>query len=64
MGSVRGPHACTPRTQSQWVVGPRSTPQRTSGRGRESARPRTPHTQARGAPPGCPPAAPRTRKAS
>ena len=41
-GSPR-PH---PRTHSQ----PGRTPERTSGRGWESARPRTPHTQARGAP--------------
>ena len=51
MGSVTGPHARTPRSHSQWVVGPGSTPQKTNGRGWESARPRTPHTQARGAPP-------------
>ena len=52
VGLVTGPHACTPGTHSQWVVGPGRTPERTSGRGWESARPRTPHTQARGAPPG------------
>ena len=51
VGLVTGPHARTPRTHSQWVVGPGRTPERTSGRGWESARPRTPHTQARGAPP-------------
>ena len=54
MGSVMGPHTRTPRTHSQWVVGPGRTPERTRGRGRESARPRTPHTQARGAPPRAP----------
>ena len=64
VGSVTGPHPRTPRTHSQWVVGPGRTPERTSGRGWESARPRTPHTQARGAPPGHPHAAPTTRKAS
>ena len=52
VGSVTGPHARTPRTHSQWVVGPGRTPERTRRRGWESARPRTPHTQARGAPPG------------
>ena len=51
-------------THSQWVVGPSRTPQRTGGRGWESARPRTPHTQARGAPPGHPHAAPTACKAS
>ena len=50
-GSVMGPHARTPRTHSLWVVGPSRKPERTSGRGRESARPWTPHTEARGAPP-------------
>ena len=52
VGLVTGPHARPPRTHSQWVVGPGRTPQRTRGQGWESARPRTPHTQARGAPPG------------
>ena len=51
VGLVTGPHAHTPRTHSQWVVRHGRTPQRTGGRGWESARPRTPHTQARGAPP-------------
>ena len=64
MGLVTGPDARTPRNHSQWVVGPGSTPQKKSGRGWESARPRTPHTQARGAPLGRPCAAPRARKAS
>ena len=63
-GLVTGPHARTSRTHSQWVVGPGRTPERISGRGWESARPRTPHTQARGAPPGHRPAAPIARKAS
>ena len=58
VGLVTGPHARTPRTHSQWVVGPGRTPERTSGWGWESARPRTPDTQARGAPPGYPHAAP------
>ena len=64
MGLVTGPHARTPRTYSQWVVGPRRTPDRTRGWGWESARRRTPHTQARGVPPGHPHAAPTARKAS
>ena len=64
VGLVTGPHARTPRTHSQWVVNPGRTPERTSGRGWESARSRTPHTQARGAPPGRPRAAPTARKAS
>ena len=54
MGLVTGPHARTPRTHSQWVVGPSHTPERTSGREWESARRRTPHTQAGGAPPRVP----------
>ena len=63
MGLVMGPHARTPRTHSQWVVGPGRTPERTRGRRWESPLPRTPHTQARGAPPGHPHAAPTARKA-
>ena len=51
---VTGPDAHSPRTHSQWVVGPGRSPERTSGRGWESARPRTPRTQARGAPPRAP----------
>ena len=54
MGPVTGPWARTPRTHSPWVVGPGRTPQRTSGRGWESARPRAPRTKARGAPPWAP----------
>ena len=64
MGLVTGPHARTPRIHSQWVVGPGRTPERTRGRAWESARPRTPHTQARGAPPGHPHAAPTARKSA
>ena len=64
MGLVTGLHARSRRTHSQWVVGPGRTPERTSGRGRESARPWTPHTQARGAPPGHPHAAPTARKSA
>ena len=63
MGLVTGPHARTPGTHSQWVVGPGRTPERMGGRGWESARPQMPHTQARGAPPGRPCAAPTARTA-
>ena len=61
VGLVTGPHARTPRSHSQWVVGPGRTPERTSGQGWESARPRAPRTRARGAPPGRPRAAPTAR---
>ena len=54
VGLVTGPHARGPRTHSQWVVSPGRTPHRTGGWGWESARPWTPHTQARGAPPRAP----------
>ena len=64
VGLVTGRHARTPRTHSQWVVGPGRTPERTGGRGWESARPRTPRTQARSAPPGRPRAAPTARPAN
>ena len=64
MGLVTGPHARFPPTHSQWVVGPGRMPERTNGWGWESARPRAPHTQAIGAPPGLPGAAPAARKAS
>ena len=64
VGLVTGPHARSPRSHSQWVVGPGRTPERTRGRGWESARPQTPHTQARGAPPGHPHAAPTARKSA
>ena len=64
VGLVTGPHAHTPRTHSHRVVSPGRTPERTSGRGWEIARPRTPHTQAGGAPPGRPRAAPTAPQAS
>ena len=64
VGLATGPHAGIPRTHSQWVVGPGRTPERTRGRGWESACPWTPHTQARGAPPGHPHAAPTARKSA
>ena len=64
MGLVTGANACCCRTHSQLVVGPGRRPEETSGRGWESARPRTPRTQARGAPPGRPGAIPTARQAS
>ena len=64
VGFVTGPRARTPRTHSQWVVGPGRTPEQTRGQRWGSARPRTPHTRARGAPPGRPRAAPTARKTS
>ena len=63
VGLVTGPHARIPRTHSQWVVGTGRTPESTSGRLWESARPRAPHTQARGALPGRSRATPTARKA-
>ena len=63
-GLVTGPHAHSPRTLSQWVVGPGSPPRGRAVGGLESARPRTPHTQARGAPPGHLHAAPTARKSA
>ena len=63
MGLVKGPHARTPRTHSQWVVGPGRTPKRTGGRGWETAHPRMPHKRGRGVRPGSPHAAPTARKA-
>ena len=64
VGLVTVLHARIPRTHRQWVVVPGRTPESTSGRGWESARPQTPHTQAKGAPPGHSHAAPTARKAS
>ena len=64
VGLVTGPQARIPRTHSQWIMGPGRTPERRSGRGWERARPRIPHTQAGGDPPGHPHAAPAARKAS
>ena len=59
-----GPHTGTPRIHDQLEAGPGRTPERTRGRRWERARPRTPHTMARGAPPRRPRAAPTARKAS
>ena len=64
MGLVTGPRARTPRTHSQWVVGPSRTPERTSVQGWESGQARAPRTEARGAPPGRPGPAPTARQAS
>ena len=52
VGLVTGPHAGTPPHQQPVGSGPRQPAQRAGSRGWESARPRTPHTQAGGAPPG------------
>ena len=64
VGFVTGPHARTPPNPQPVGSGPRQPAQRAGSRGWESARPRTPHTQARGAPPGQRHAAPTARKAS
>ena len=64
VGLVTGPHARTPPHPQPVGSGPRQPAQRAGSRGWESARPRTPHTQARGAPRGHPHAAPTARKAS
>ena len=64
VGLVTGPHARTPPHPQPVGSGPRQPAQRAGSRGWESARPRTPHTQAGGAPPGRPRAAPTARKAS
>ena len=37
VGLVTDPHACSPQTNSQWVMGPGRTPEKTSGWGWESA---------------------------
>ena len=52
MGLVTGPHARTPPHPQPVGSGPRQLAQRAGSRGLDSARPRTPHDQARGAPPG------------
>ena len=54
MGLVTGPHARTPPHPQPVGSGPRQPAQRAGSRGRESARPRTPHTRAEGAPPWSP----------
>ena len=52
VGLVTGPHARIPRAHRQWEVDPGHTPERTSGRGWESARPRTPRPRQEARPPG------------
>ena len=64
VGLVTGPHARTPRHPQQVGSGPRQPAQRAGSRGWESARPRTPHTQARGAPIGHPHAPCTARKSA
>ena len=64
MGLVTGPHARIPPHPQPVGSGPRQPAQRAGSWGWGSARPRTPHTQARGAPPVQPRAAPTARKAS
>ena len=61
-GLVTGPQARTPPHPQPGGSGPRQPTHRAGSRGWESARPRTPHTHARGAPPGHPDAAPTARK--
>ena len=54
MGLVTGPHARTPPHPQQVGSEPRQPARRAGSRWWESARPRTPHTQAGGAPPWAP----------
>ena len=64
VGLVTVPHARTHPHPQPVGRGPRQPAQRAGSRGWESARPRTPHTQAGGGLPGRPRAAPTARKAS
>ena len=64
VGLVTGPHARTPPHPQPVGSGPRQDTQRAGSRGWESARPWTPHTQAGGAPPRHPHAAPTARKSA
>ena len=64
VGLVTGPQPRTPPQPQPVGSGPRQPAQRAGSRGRESARPRTLHTKAGGAPPGRRRAAPTARKAS
>ena len=64
VGLVTGSHARTPPHPQPVGSGPRQPAQRTGSRGWESARPRTLHTQARGAPSRHPHAAPTARKSA
>ena len=52
MGLVTGPHACTPPHPQPVGSGPRQPAEKAGSWHWESTRPLTPHTQARGAPPG------------
>ena len=61
VGLVTGPHGRTPPHPQRVGSGPRQPAQRAGSWGWESARPRTPHTKAGGAPPGHPDAAPTAR---
>ena len=54
VGLLTGPHTRTPPHPQPVSSGPRQPARRAGSRGCESARPRTPHTQARGAPPRAP----------
>ena len=54
VGPVTGPHGCTPPLPQPVGSGPRQPTQRAGSQGWESARPRTPHGQAEGAPPRAP----------
>ena len=64
VGLVTGPHARTPPHPQPVGSGHWQPAQRAGSRGSESARPRTPHTRARGAPPGHRHAAPTARKSA
>ena len=64
VGLVMGPHARTPPHPQPVGSGPRQLAQKAGSRGWESAPARTPHTRARGAPPGHPHAAPAARKSA
>ena len=64
VGLVTGPHAGNPPHPQRVGSGPRQPAQRAGSWGWESAPPRTPHTQARGAPPGHPHAAATARKSA
>ena len=64
VGLVAGFHAHIPPHPQPVGSGPRPHAPRTGVRAWVSAQPRTPHTQARDAPTGCPRASPTARKAS
>ena len=64
VGLVTGSRARTPPPPQPVGSGPRTRPKRTSGRGLGERPTRTPHTQARGATPGRPHAAPTARKSA